>query len=196
MKKRGKCILIALFLVLMLFGCGGLHHSQVDPEARNFHPRRMAVLPVDVGAYREAGGTVDQMIVEVLRDKKWFREVVGGESLNHQLQAKEAFQAAMTDYLVKFKAVNFSDPELSARIGDECGVDAFLVVSVEDWDYRVENEDKVAKVGLSIRMIQAPTGKILWKAGHSRTEKYLLLKPELSGVARTLFKEMIGYMPR
>lgn len=187
---------IALFLILMISACGGLRYSQVDTEAGNFHPRRLGVLPVDVGTYEEARGTVDQMIAGVLTEKKWFNDVVAGDDINRQFHANEEFRAVMTDYMAKLKTVNFSDSQLSARIGELCQVDSFLVVSVDYWNYTTENGDKVGKVSLGIKMIQAETGKVLWKAGHFRAEKYRFIKPELLSVARTLFREMIGYMPR
>jgi len=112
------------------------------------------------------------------------------------LQSNEELKKIVTDYMAKLKAVNFSDPELSGRIGELCAVDAFLVVSVDYWNYTTENEDKVGKVGLKIKMINAATGKVLWTAGHSKAEKYWLLKPELPNVARALFKEMVADMPR
>jgi hypothetical protein len=53
----------------------------------------------------------------------------------------------------------------------------------------------VAKVGLGIKMVDAGTGKILWKAGHHITEKYLLIKPKLNDVAKDLVKKMLAEMP-
>ena len=183
-------------LILILSGCGGLNYSQVDPDAVRFHPKRIGVLPVDVGTYKEAGGAVDKMIGGVLVEKGWFDGVVAGEDLNRQLQANEELRKDVADYLAKLKAVNFSDPQLSARIGELIHLDSFLVVSVDYWNYTTENEDKLGKVELGVKMVNASTGGILWKAGHSRAEKYRFLKPELLSVARSLFKEMIGYMPR
>jgi hypothetical protein len=49
---------------------------------------------------------------------------------------------------------------------------------------------------MGIKMVDAATGRVVWTAGHYRSEKYLLVKPDLLNVAKTLFKEMIGYMPR
>jgi hypothetical protein len=126
----------------MISACGGLRYSQVDPEAGNFHPRRLGVLPVDVGTYEEARGTVDQMIAGVLTEKKWFNDVVAGDDINRQFHANEEFRAIMTDYMAKLKTVNFSDPQLSARIGELCQVDSFLVVSVDYWNYTAETETK------------------------------------------------------
>ncbi len=53
----------------------------------------------------------------------------------------------------------------------------------------------MAKVGISITMIEAKTGKTIWRAAHSRTSEYVIIKPDLPDVARGLIREMIGHMP-
>jgi len=194
--RRFRHVILAISLILALAGCGGLRYSEVDPEAGNFHPERIGILPVDVGPYEEARGTVDQIIAVVLSEKKWFTDIVSGNDIQRQLQENEELRKVTADYTAKLKAVNFSDPDLSRRIGEISRVDAFLVVSLDYWNYTTENEDKVGKVGLKIKMINAATGKVLWTAGHSKAEKYWLLKPELPNVARALFKEMVADMPR
>lgn len=196
MKRRFWNAFISLCLILILSGCGGLRYSQVDPEAQNFHPRRLGVLPVDVGSYEESRGTVDQMIAGVLIEKKWFNDVVAGDDINRQIQSNDELRRIVIDYMAKLKSVNYSDPQLSSRIGELCQVDSFLVVSVDYWNYTMEDGNKVGKVGLSIKMINTETGKVLWKAGHHRAEKYRFIKPDLLDVAKGLFKEMIDYMPR
>ena len=84
---------------------------------------------------------------------------------------------------------------LSGRIGELTGTEAFLLVRVDYWNYTTENDKKIAKVSLSITMIEAKTGKILWTAVHHRISDYLIIKPDLPDVARDLIREMIGYMP-
>ncbi len=195
MKRPIRYIILAAFLILVLTACGGLRYSQVDPEAKNFHPKRIGVLPVDVGPYEEARGAIDQIVAGVLMEKGWFSNVVSGGEINRQFQANEELRKVVVDYAAKFKAVNFSDPQLSTRIGELCGVDAFLVVSVDYWNYTTMETDKVAKVEMGIKMVDTATGKVLWKAGHSRADKYLLIKPDLPDVAKALVKEMIAEMP-
>lgn len=195
MQRIFPYIFIVAFLLLILFGCGGLRYSQLDPEAKNFHPKRIGVLPVETGAYEEARGAIDQVIAGVVNEKGWFSAVVAGDDMSRQLQANEELRKVVSDYTAKLKAVNFSDSQLSARIGEICSVDAFIVVSIDYWNYTTEDTDKVGKVGLGIKMIDTATGRVLWKAVHSRAEKYWLAKPELSDVARGLVKEMIAEMP-
>ena len=190
-----KCIL--LFLILTTIACGGLRYSQVDPNAKDFHPQRIAIFPVvDVGTYEEARGDVEQIVAGVLIEKKWFVDVTDTASLNRQIQANEELRKAMTDYLLKLRSLTFSDPDLSRKIGELAKVDAFLLISVDSWNYTVENKDKVAKVSIGMKFIEASTGKTMWKAGQHKSESYMLLKPELSKVARGVVRDMVDYMPR
>ena len=50
MIKKARIFSWMIFLTLMLVGCGGLRYAQVAPEAKDFHPQKIGVLPVDVGS--------------------------------------------------------------------------------------------------------------------------------------------------
>jgi len=194
MKKM--CIFsLVLLLISSFFGCGGLRYSQVAPEAKDFHPKKIGVFPVDVGIYEEARGVIDQVIAGVLVDKQWFEDVVAADIINNQIQANGELRKIYLDYISKFKAVNYSDPELSKKIGEITKVDAFLFVNVDYWIYTRESDKKVAKVGFGMKMIDASTGKILWKAGHYEAEDYMLIKPKLPDVAKDVVSTMIKEMP-
>ena len=186
---------VIFVVVLLLLGCGGIRYSQVMPEAKDVHPQRIGIIPVDVGTYEEARGTIDELIAGALANKKWFTDIVAAETINKQIAANEELRKAMMDYITKMKAVNYSDPELSKKIGETIQVDAFLLVNLDFWGYVRENNDKIAKVGLGIKMIDAKTGKPLWKAGHHAGETYMLFKPKLSAVAEDLIDDMLDYMP-
>jgi hypothetical protein len=192
--KKGITAIIAI-LFLGIPGCGGLRFSETAPEARDFHPQRIAVLPVDATAFGEAKGIVDRLFAEALIERKWFSEVVGGEAIGRRLVSDEAFRKVVEEYLAKRTNVSFSDPELSRRIGELTGTDAFLLVRVDYWNYTTENTNKLAKVSLSITMFEAKTGKALWTASHHKISEYLIIKPDLSNIAKDLIREMIGYMP-
>jgi hypothetical protein len=193
--RRVFIISLVILLFVTLLGCGGLRYSQVAPEAKNFHPKSVGVLPVDVGTYEEARGVIDQVIAGVLVETQWFTDVVAADIISNQLQSNEELRKVYLDYISKLKAVNYSDPEMSKKIGDISKVDAFLVINVDYWNYTKENDKKVAKVGVGIKMIEASTGKIMWKAGHHEAEDYILIKPKLPDVAKDLVKKMIKEMP-
>lgn len=188
----------SLFLIIMsLAACGGLRFSQMSPEAKDFHPRRIAVFPVDpVGNNKESKGAVEKIVAGVLEDQKWFSGITDTESLNSQLSANEELRRTMADYLSKLYTVNFSDPDLSRKIGEITNADAFLLVSVDIWNYTVEKkEDKFAKVSLGMKLYEAATGKLMWKANHQIAQSYILIKPDLPDVARSVVKKMVDYMP-
>lgn len=187
------CNLILCFLALV--ACGGLRFSQVDSEAKDFHPKVIVVFPVHVGPYEEAREAVEKIVADVLIEKKWFANVIDTENLNRQILSNEELRNAMTAYLSKLNALTFSDPDLSRKIGELAKVDAFLLVSIDTWNYTVEKDDKVGKVSMVIKLYEASTGKIMWKAGHHRAESYILIKPDLSAVARKVARDMINEMP-
>jgi len=193
MKAWGAAALA--ILLLGLFGCGGLRYSHVSPEAKDFHPRRVAVLPADVKTFPEAKGSIDSLISEVLSERKWFAVVVGGEEIGRRLATDETLRQAVAEYLAKLDKVSFSDPALSGRIGELTSAEAFVLVRVDYWNYTKENDKKVGKVSLSLTLIEAGTGKIVWTAGHQRASDYLIMKPALPDVARDIIREMIDYMP-
>ena len=187
--------LILAIAVLSAMGCGGLRFSQLDPAAKDYHPKRIAVFPADVGTYEEARNHIEQVVPGVLMEKKWFSDITDTASLNRQIQANEALRKATTDYLSKLQTLNYSDPALSKKIGELTKTDAFLLVAVDYWNYTVEKDKKLAKVSVGLKLIDAETGKMMWKAGHHLGDSYMLMKPDLSDVARSVVKEMVSEMP-
>jgi hypothetical protein len=139
---------------------------------------------------------VEQIFAGVLVDKKWFTDVVDAATIGNQLQSNEELRRAVLDYLVKLKTINASDSDLSKKIGEKLQVDAFFVINVDFWNYTKENNKKFGKVGLGIKMIEASTGKIMWKASHHEAESDMLSKPAWTSVAKDLIKTMVGEMPR
>jgi len=195
MIRRSWKLYFLILIVIMLFGCGGIRYSQVAPDTEDFHPQKIGVLPVDVGPFEEARGVIDQIIAGVLVNKGWFSDVVVPDTVKNRMQSDDELRKTVSDYIAKLKTVNFSDPDLSRKIGKAYHIDAFLVVNVDFWNYTVEGDDKVAKVGIRLKLVEAGTGKIIWKAGHHVAKDYWFIKPDLSNVAEYLAKEMFGYMP-
>lgn len=194
--KRTCILSFIVVLVVTVVGCGGLRYSQVAPEAKDFHPKKICVLPADAGSYEESKGVIDQVIAGVLVEKKWFTDVITADTVSNQIKANEELRKIYLDYTSKLKAVNFSDPELSRRMGEIIKADAFLLVNVDYWLYTRENDNKVAKVGMGIKMINASSGAIIWSASHYETDEYVLLQPKLSDVAQSVANKMIKEMPR
>lgn len=196
MARPGLCFFyLAMLLIPVLGGCGGIRFSEAAPETKDFHPKSVALLSLDVGGYEDAREVVDGIIASELAGKNWFRTVVSAQKFQLLLQGSGDLRKAAADYLAKLKTVNFSDPELSREIGKMAGIDAFVVVSVDYWYYTKEGDKNIAKVGLGIRMINADTGALIWKAGHNLAVDYVFMKPDLSSVAKDVVKQMIRFMP-
>ena len=198
MRKKMLLKFVLLTFVLTTIACGGLRFTQLAPEANDFHPKKVAVLPIEMvrpEGIKEVKSEVEKNIEGALIEKKWLASVMGAESFNNQLLANEELNKAMTEYLSKLQTVNFSDPELSKKIGELLKVDAFLMVSVDSWDYIVVKDDKKAFVGMTMKLYEASTGKLMWKAGYDIKENYILIKPDLTKVARDVTRKLIAYMP-
>lgn len=193
MTKAWGMALVAV-LLLGISACGELRYSRVSPEAADFHPRGVAILPADVKTFPEAKGSIDRIFAEVLTQKKWF-EVVGGDAIERRMFTDEPLRLAVMDYLSKLGKLSYSDPELSSKVGLLTGTDAFLLPRVDYWNYTTESDNKVAKVSLSLVMIDAKTGKTLWTAAHIKASEYMLIKPDLPDVAKDLIRDMVNYMP-
>ena len=195
MKKNARLACMAILLALGLSGCGTLLYSQASPEARDFHPQSIGVLPMEVGPFEEARNFVDDIIAAELVKRKWFRSVIAADAVRRSLESGDEMKKAVSDYLAKLKALSYSDPELSRRIGDLMQVDALLIARVDFWQYTTDGKDKFAKVGMGVDLVDAKSGRIVWKASHHILEDYWVLKPELTGVAKKLTAMMIGEMP-
>ncbi len=196
-EKELYCLTVLIMIFALLTGCGGsIRYTQAAPEAKDFHPERLAVLYVGAEAFPEAEGKGEQIITDVLVRKGWFKHVEKPEAMKSRWEKDPVLKKTVSDYLGKLKAVNFSDPDLSRKIGEKCEIQAFIVGRIDLWNYSVEGGKNFAKVGMEMKLIDAGTGKVLWRANHRRIEDYWLLKPGLPGMAESLVKDMIGYMPR
>jgi len=205
MKKRvefmARKLLVKSFLIILILAtaaCGGLRFSQSDPEVKNFHPRRIAVFPMEVWNHKEVDSraVVEQIVAGSLVEKKLFANVTDVESLRKQILASEELRNVKNDYFSKLQLLNFSDPALSKKMGELAKIDAFLLISVDEWKYSVNGDDKKAQVAMTMEMYDVSNGKLMWKAAHAITSDYVLLKPELPKIARDVVNKMIYYMPR
>jgi len=198
MRKKLLVKFILLVFVMATIACSELRFSQVAPEANDFHPKKLVVFPLEMvrpEGTKQVKAEVEKNIEGALIEKKWFASVVGTENFNNQLSASEELNKTMAEYLSKLQTVNFSDPDLSKKIGELLNVDAFLMASVDSWDYIVVKDDKQAFVGMTMKLYEASTGKLMWKAGYDIKEDYMLIKPELTKVARDVTRKLITYMP-
>lgn len=197
LKRNSAAALVAVsvFFVWLLAGCEGLRFIQTAEEAKDFHPKSIGVLPADVGIYKDAQGKFDGIITEVLVGTKWYTTVIGGEEIRKRIEANEELHKSVDVYLAKLRELNYSDPELCKVIAELCGIEAVLIPTVDVWEYTMLGGDKIARVGISLRLVDTKSGKTMWKAGHQVTEEYRFLKPELTSLGRSMVRKMVDRMP-
>ncbi len=197
MKRNSAAVLVAasVFFVWLLAGCEGLRFIQTAEEAKDFHPKNIGVLPADVGIYKDAQGKFDGIITEVLVGTKWYTTVIGGEEIRKRIEANEELRKSVDVYLAKLRELNYSDPELCKVIAELCGIEAVLIPTVDVWEYTMLGGDKIARVGISLRLVDTKSGKTMWKVGHQVTEEYRFLKPELTSLGRSMVRKMVDRMP-
>jgi hypothetical protein len=187
---------LALAFTLMAFtGCGDLQYVKTAPEAKNFHPKTIGVLPVDVGINVEAKGTIDKIIADDLTRRRWFQKVLPSATIQDGLSKDAELGKAVTDYMSKLTMVNFSDPDLSKKMGSVFQVDALLVSTLDFWEYTTLGENKIARIAVAMTLVEADSGAVIWSARHEVQEKYKWFRPELSKVAGKTVGLVIDKMP-
>jgi hypothetical protein len=187
--------ILAVWVIWLIAGCENLRLVQTADEAKDFHPKTIGVLPADTGIYKDAEGKIDGIITDVLVRTKWFQAVVGGEDIRKQIEANTELKKSVDIYVAKLRELNFSDPELCKVISELCGIEAILIPTVDVWEYTMLGGDKIARVGISMKLVDAKTGKTMWRAGHLVSEEYRFLKPELTSMGRSMVRKMIDQMP-
>jgi hypothetical protein len=195
MSKRLFVVVFCFLLSMVLAACGGLRYSKVGPDAKNFHPTTIGILPVDVGTYGEARDIVDGIFTDILVEKRWFSNVRSPEQIKSQMVSDKDLSKIVIDYLTKLAKLDFSDPDLSKTLGERYAIEAFLIVKVNFWDYTMEGKDKVAKVDFAMKLVNARNGTIMWEARHHEVRDYWLIKPDLADVAEDVAIMMIDDMP-
>ena len=194
MKLLRRTLSFAL-LFAMISACGGLRFSQVAPGIEDFHPEKICVFPVYTGAYTEEAETADNLIADAVRERGCFSGVISPVDVTKLMKNNDNLKHIATGYLEKLKKVNFSDPDMSRYIGEICNVDSLLVVDVDFWNYTTQGDNKLAKVGFSMNLIEAQTGRVMWKAKHYDTKSYKWIKPDLADLAEEVAEEMVSHMP-
>lgn len=139
MARKIIACLCVLALCMAVAGCAPrIRYMQSAPEAKDFHPERVAVLFVNTDAFPEAEGKCDKLITDVLNATGWYKKVEPVESVKNGWEKDEAFKKTVFDYLNKLKMVSFSDPDLSRKIAERYGIQAFIVGKVDLWNYSTE----------------------------------------------------------
>lgn len=190
---RGIWAISLLFLAVLLSGCTAGRQA-TPPEDRENRPAKVAVFPIEPGPYYEAKVPVEKILLELLGQGKAFREIVLPSSPTKGEQDKKK-EKLILDYLEKLNILHYSDPDLSRKIGEAWSANVLLIPGIEYWGYSAVGKNTVAKIGLSLILVEAESGKVIWRSVQYITKRYYYFKPPLPEVARDLLKRMLEQMP-
>ena len=194
MRRHSHILLLLILLIAALTSCSGLQEMWEGPASRGFYPKTVAILPIS-GVYDSAREDVEEVVAKVLMKSRKVEKVVPPEQVTDTFQAtKDAFDALVT-YFTRMETTGQSDKQSAMKIGQALNADSLLVVKVNAWEYTREEGDNIARVGLSMRLIDAINGAIVWKARHQVQESYLWMRPDMKDLATRLTSEMIKFMP-
>ena len=194
MRRYSHILLLLILLITALTSCSGLQEMWEGPASRGFYPKTVAILPIS-GVYDSAREDVEEVVAKVLLKSRKVEKVVPPEQVTDTFQAtKDAFDALVT-YFTRMETTGQSDKQSAMKIGQALNADSLLVVKVNAWEYTREEGDNIARVGLSMRLIDAINGAIVWKARHQVQESYLWMRPDMKDLATRLTSEMIKFMP-
>lgn len=190
--------LFLLFITLLIFSaCSSINFNEVSPTAKDFKPSSILILPsikMPEGTDFDADKLAKIIYKELVEIKK-FDRVITPEEGKDLLAQNQELQSNLLSYINKLRTLNISDSELSKKIGEAYGVDAFLVVEANKWGYSKILGEKTAEVNVTIKMVAAATGNIIWQASHGDQEEYSIFKPELTDMARDIIHKIIKNIP-
>lgn len=180
---------------ILVSSCAGINYSHVSPEAHDFHPQTIAVLPVIVGNYQSATGVADNAVSQALVNTGLFTDLIDALSLKEQLSASRDLSTDMIEYVQKLNTLGISDKELAQKIADALNVDALFLTYVTSWGYGRLEGNKVGRAGLGVKLICGKSGLIMWKANHEKIESYWFIKPDLAQLSEEVLESLLAEMP-
>lgn len=177
-------------------GCAGVNFSQVNPEAKDFHPKTIAVMPATVGEYESSRDIIDQVISSSLLKTGYFENIVDSTNVRTQIANSTELANDVSSFIQKLNTIGVADTEAVSRIKAAVNSEALFLTYVTTWGYGRSEGSKVARVGLGVKLVNATNGQLVWKANHEITEDYTIMKPNLDKMAREVMKVLIKEMPR
>ncbi|MBI5237119.1 MAG: hypothetical protein HY887_01670 [Deltaproteobacteria bacterium] len=192
---RNLAFAIMFVLIAALAGCAGLNFSQMSPEVKDFHPRTIAVLPATIGEHESARDVVEAVVAKKLSESMWYGGVVDAAAVKKMMAESKDLSDNVQNYLQQVNTLGTSDAALTQKFRDGLQVDALFLTYVTAWEYGRMEGNKVAKVGLGIKLVDAATGVIVWKANHELVDEYLAVKPSLDRLSEKLMKRLMKEMP-
>lgn len=190
-----KKMLFLFLAVIFISGCAGINYSQMSPEAKDFHPKTIAVLPATVGEHESSRDIIDTVVSSSLLKSGWYQNVVDSVTIKTQVSSSSELANDLTGYIQKMNTLGISDSAVISKLNDSLHTEALLLTYVTSWGYGREDGDKVARVGIGLKLVNAGSGQLIWKANHEIIEDYTFFKPSLDEMAKEVMTELLDEMP-
>lgn len=187
---------LSVLLLFIITGCAGVNFSQVNPDAKDFHPKSIAVMPATVGEYESSRDVVEQVISSSLLKTGYFENVVDSTNVKAQIAASTDLANDVSAFIQKLNTIGLSDGAAAAKIKTAVNTEALFLTYVTSWGYGRSEGNKVARVGLGVKLVNAESGQLVWKANHEIVEDYTLMKPNLDKMAKEVMQVLLKEMPR
>ena len=198
MMERLKAILCSCVVILAMTGCASINYNEIAPNAGAFKPKVAVVLPsikMPEGVEQQVDNVVKAIYDAAVATKR-FDRVMDPMDARFQMFNNRELQDAVMSYTAKLRSLGVSDKESCRKIGEIYHVDTIIVGDVGKWGHVKYASEKAGEVGLAIKMVDAATGSVYWKASHTAKKTYSLFKPDLADMATELAKKIFEYMPK
>lgn len=195
--ERLKAILCSCVVILAMTGCASINYNEIAPNAGAFKPKVAVVLPsikMPEGVEQQVDNVVKAIYDAAVATKR-FDRVMDPMDARFQMFNNRELQDAIISYTTKLRSLGVSDKESCRKIGEIYQVDTIIVGDVGKWGHVKYASEKAGEVGLAIKMVDAATGSVYWKASHTAKKTYSLFKPDLAEMATELAKKIFEYMP-
>ncbi len=195
---RLKAILCSFMVILTMTGCASINYNEIAPNARTFKPKVAVVLPaikMPEGVEQEVDKVVEAIYNAAVATKR-FDRIMDPMDARFQMFNNRELQDAVMSYTAKLRSLGVSDRESCRKIGEIYQVDTIIVGDVGKWGHIKYANEKAGEVGLAIKMVDAATGSVYWKASHTAKKTYSLFKPDLADMAIDLAIKIFDFMPK
>lgn len=156
MGSKAAPVVLLVATSCLVAGCGRRPVRMTDGV--NLYPvKRIAILPFDnLSEEINAGERVTHVFIAALHKERVVQILELGEVERFLIRNRIRSTAQL-------------DLSLLSAMGRELGVDAVLLGIVDEYGYRIMSGEQIPVAGISVRMLDTKTGKILLAASYSRS---------------------------
>jgi hypothetical protein len=196
--KNLRAVFCFLICAVITTSCSSINYNEAAPNASSFKQKVGVVLPtikMPEGADQEADRVVKALYDAAVATKR-FERVIDPATAKSQMAENSQLQDAVMTYISKLRTLGVSDKEAAKKIGEIYQADTIVAVEVGKWGYVKYADEKAGEVGIAIKMADAATGSVYWKAAHAGKKTYKLFKPDLADLAADISSSIFAVMPK